>query len=116
MTKCLLIPALFAMTLIGAPVYDTSALGELTGARQSTDGEVVIASGSNYTTFQISWSIAPVAGGYQYQYTFSFTPTSPAGSHFILDLSDNCTATSGCIVNPNYPSLEYGTFGPLGGN
>ena len=104
-----------ATLLTASPVYDTSAMAELTGSRSSTAGDITI-TGDRYKTFDISWEITAVSGGYNYSYTFDFTRFTGRGtqgapniSHFILDLSDNCTAASGCVTDSNF-GLEYNTY------
>src|SRR5262245_24996008 len=100
---------LMAMASFGALVYDTTAVGELSGSRTNLTGGGVDTVNFNSTTtdhFTISWTITnPSAGTWHYIYTFSGTPTGSGGvglSHFILDTSDNCiNLTSGTFADPN---------------
>jgi hypothetical protein len=95
------------------PVYGTSALGELMGSRSEDDGFIV--TGGNYADDEIplvvSWEIMDIGGGmWSYQYTFSGY-RSPAISHFILDLTDDCVPDNpGCVTQ--VPDTEFNTFGP----
>ena len=100
-----------------SPVYDTSALGELTGSRASGGNGLVIG-GGNVTSASLSWVITSIAGGYHYSYSFSEN-SQQSISHFVLDLSDNCSGTSGCLQNVTTSgtyALEYGTFTKNNGN
>jgi hypothetical protein len=110
---------------LAVPVYGTAAA--LTGTR--TEGAGIVTGGDYFTdgnttdevTFRVSWEITPIAGGYEYEYTFSGYG-SPAISHFILDLTDDCVgpdgaaADPGCVANAVYAggtSLEFkDDFGP----
>src|SRR5262245_20656791 len=77
-----------------APIYDTTAA--LTGTRAMSAGDGITKGGGNVTAASLSWLITSVAGGWHYKY--SFTENSQQSiSHFILDLSDNCTVNSGCV-------------------
>ncbi len=118
--------ALGGCALFATPVYDTAVgASHFTGSRESADGEVIIA-GTRYKTFNIAWNITQVTGGFNYSYTFTYTRftgggtrPAPAISHFILDLSTNCTEeASGCVQNQtytgapdDYSDYQYGTFG-----
>ena len=100
-----------------SPVYDTSALGELTGSR-STGGSGLTIGGGDVTSATLRWVITAIAGGYRYSYTFS-EDSQQGISHFVLDLSDNCSGTSGCLQNVTVSgayTLEYGTFTKNNGN
>jgi hypothetical protein len=101
---------------LAVPVYGTTAA--LEGFRT----DPFVKTGGAYTTaFRVSWEITPIAGGYEYEYTFSGYG-SPAISHFILDLTDDCVgpdgaaADPGCVANAVYAggtSLEFkDDFGP----
>lgn len=100
-----------------APVYDQSALGELTGTR-STGGNGLTIGGGNVTSATLSWVITSIAGGYHYAYELSEN-SQQSISHFVLDLSDNCSSTSGCVTNTTSSgafTLVYGTFTSANGN
>ncbi len=89
---------------VASPIYDTSAVGELTGTR--TEGAGLMTGGAYATdrsAFTMSWVITPLGGDtFHYQYTFdgfntqppgvSTGPKSPNISHIILDLSESCVA------------------------
>jgi hypothetical protein len=114
-----LIAAALAPSSQAAPVYDTTvAPANYTGSR-STPTEII--AGGDWSTGTVSWVITTGGvGDWTYTYTFSADWDTPAISHFILDLSDNCTSTSGCVSNIDTDftvgKLEYGTFGPGSGN
>jgi hypothetical protein len=128
-----LLLAFMAGQAIAGPIYDTSAVGELTGTRTEGAG---LTTGGAYATdrsaFTISWVITPLGGDiFHYQYTFdgfntrppgvSTGPKSPNISHMILDLSESCVdpGDAGCVTNAVYgggPHLELGTFGPAPSN
>ncbi len=102
-----------------APVYDTSAEGELIGSRSVGSGLVI--GGGNATAASFSWNISYNAGTSLWHYAYSFSENSQQGiSHLVLDLSDSCTATAGCILNFQdnsvTASLVYGTFTSANGN
>jgi len=104
-----------------ASVYDTSALGELQGDRSVGDG-LIFAGGGSLTGGSLEWDIDPLANGAGFHYWYKFSYESQNGiSHFILDLSDDCDATSGCVTSvisndTGEMSLEYGTFTENNGN
>src|SRR5688572_23596087 len=81
------------------PIYQTSALGELTGSRQEGNG---VTTSGNYDedalTFTISWVITGSVGDWHYAYTFSGYTEPPAISHFILDLTDDCVEDGDCVI------------------
>jgi PEP-CTERM motif len=89
-------------------VYETSALGELTGSRDSgLVGGVDILTGGDLSSFLITWAITPVAGHYHYVYELSGTTGPALGiSHFALELSSTCTAGSTCISNATVNSSD----------
>jgi len=102
-----------------APIYDTSAQGALSATRSVGIGLVI--GGGNATTASLTWNISYNAGSSLWHYSYSFSENSQQGiSHFLLDLSDNCTATARCILNLNDSSsvtnLVYGTFTSANGN
>lgn len=113
---CLAIAAVgLATSLQAAPVYDTTVAPANYAGSRSTPTEII--AGGNWGTGSLSWAI--VMGGvgdWTYTYTFSADWDAPAISHFILDLSDNCTSSvSGCVSNIDTDftvgGVEYGTFG-----
>ena len=128
-----LLLAIMAGQAVAGPIYDTSAVGELTGTRMEGAG---LTTGGAYATdrsaFTISWVVTPLGGGtFHYQYTFdgfntrppevSTGPKSPNISHIIMDLSDNCVDPGDalCVTNAVYgggPHLGLGTFGPAPSN
>lgn len=86
LATAVLILAATAATTQAAPVYGTSALGELSGIRDQDDFD----KGGNYATdtLSISWVIQDLGGG-SWSYAYTFTGFGPPGiSHFILDLTD----------------------------
>jgi hypothetical protein len=102
--KAMILVIALALSVSGATIYDTAVTGlDLTSSRTETSGQVV--TGGNYSTdgknFTLSWNISFLGGGL-WQYTYTFTNySSPAISHTILDLSDDCTSSSAqCVINP----------------
>jgi len=112
------------------PVYDTSAPQ---GMDSRLEGSGLVAGGlygSDSSTFKIEWDVTPILGGFHYKYTFTGfqttssavppprpNPPSPAISHVILDLSDNCVGAefdANCVYNATYssgtPTLVPGTY------
>jgi hypothetical protein len=98
-----LLLAIMVSNAVGATIYGTAAP---LGSGSRTEGAQII-TGGNYTTddqtFTVSWDISlnPVTSIYSYAYIFSGF-TAPDISHFILDLTDNCTDTANqgeCIFN-----------------
>jgi hypothetical protein len=85
-------------------VYDSSAWNELTGSRSIPAANGVV--GSNFNTFQISWTIVynPVPATFTYTYLLTGTVASGGQglSHMILDTSDNCVnVAAGTLADPN---------------
>ena len=105
-----------------AAVYDTSALGSLTGTRTVADGDLIFGGGGALTGGSLEWIINPLANGDGFHYWYKFSYDSQNGiSHFVLDLSDDCGPTSGCVTSvisndTGRMSLEYGTFTEHNGN
>jgi hypothetical protein len=103
-----------------ALVYDTDTNMQLSGSRTTSVGGGLVIGGGNVTTASLAWTITDNGDGtLHYAYTFD-EDSQQSISHFVLDLSDNCTATSGCLMNPEVGSgtfnLEYGTFTTNNGN
>jgi hypothetical protein len=80
--------------------YDTSALGELSGARSTDPNGGLVGAGSYATgTHTIAWNIVNNNNG-TFSYTYSLGGfAQPDISHFTLELSASCTETSGCVTN-----------------
>ena len=98
-----------------ASLYNTAvSAGSFTGSRTAPSSGGITEVG-NYDNISLSWTILPeTASLYRYTYTFAnFVP--PAISHFILELSDNCTATGECFRSTS-SNIEFGTFGPQASN
>jgi len=97
-------------------VYDTPATA--TGTRTVNTGGLV--GGGNWgapDNLSIAWLITPITGGFHYKYTLSGGFDQPGISHIILDLSDNCSSTSGCVTNSTVVKLEYkDDWGPAPSN
>src|SRR5687767_4446607 len=102
-----------------AAVYGTSVTpDDYTGTRSGA-GQLV--TGGTYTGIQISWEIELVgANSWTYKYTFDNFDT-PAISHFILDLTDDCInlssgtlADTSCVTdiktNKEVDQVEYAQF------
>ena len=93
-----------------APVYDTSALGELTGTRDvhvsvGPPGVGGLTGFNAYADatidFTVDWVITL---GPSVHYEYTFTGLNGSGqfmdiSHWTLDLSDDCMESSGCVTN-----------------
>lgn len=104
--------SLFSPMQVDAAVYDTSVgPANLTGSRtfSATEFELDVGgngiSSSTFGSLTISWDIGYTMGvtPWRYSYTVSWTPSNSLSniSHFILDLSDNCSeANANCVVNP----------------
>jgi hypothetical protein len=108
---------LLAASAQAAPIYGTSAIGELTGSR--TELLFEITTGGNYATdgetMTVTWVITnPSTDVWRYQYTFSMYD-NPSISHFILDLTDDCVDPDNqdsCVYDVSPPNdAEFGTFG-----
>ena len=104
-----------------AVIYDSSALGELTGSHSAGSGLTI--GGGNATTASLSWAITSISGGYHYSYTFNTNSHQDSISHFILDLSDSCVsggsfADAKCVYNAmvNGAAVVPGTFSSADGN
>jgi hypothetical protein len=87
-----------------APVYDTSVgPTNLTGTRVLDVQQLETDGATELTSLTLSWNIGYTMGvalPWSYSYSISWTPTGAnAISHFILDLSDDCTAASSCVAN-----------------
>jgi hypothetical protein len=127
--------ALLAIPAFAGTVYNTSTdvtftSGVTTGTRTVTPMQ--INAFGTYGNLRLDWSITDNSNGlFTYQYTFSGlnnTVLRPDISHFILELSQGCTAVNGCVQNAtmqvgsNTPvaigsnQLVYGTFGAGQGN
>jgi hypothetical protein len=98
-----------------AVIYDSSALGELSGSRSAGSGLTI--GGGNATTASLNWTITAIAGGYHYSYTFDTNSHQDSISHFILDLSDSCVSGGGfadakCVYNAvdGGATLKPGTY------
>ena len=108
-------PAAFAL-----PVYDQPApISDYTGSRSTPSANGLGSTIGGTTT--LSWVIDngadPNDGLYHYSYTLQWTAQQGI-SHFILDLSDDCSATTICIQNLTLGANDsygdggavYGTF------
>jgi len=109
LTACLL--ASLATVGAAATVWDVQ-VGDanLTGSRTTPD--IVITAGlvANPSP-SISWSIVPIINTANYTYSYTFTGfASPAISHFILELSTNCTTINStadpCFVESEARTIE----------
>ena len=101
-----------------ALVYDTSAAAELLGGRSLGSPGVLLTTsgtGSAPTSFSVSWEIdynVTTLGLWHYKYTFTYANGGgalQAISHLILDLSNDCTATTGCVIRAEFPSTSGAT-------
>lgn len=101
------------------PVYDTASNIELTGSRTTGGGGLIIG-GGNVTSASLAWEITDNGDGtLHYKYTFSEN-SQQSISHFVLDLSDNCTSANGCFTSPEVGNgtftIEFGTYTSANGN
>lgn len=116
---------------VATPVYDqVVTAADYMGSRSTGGGGLDLTISGNPgnppTAMTFSWNISFNGGTnlWSYKYTFDFTPDNvQAISHFILDLSDDCTANTGCVINETYTnnstgdeSLEFGSFSSGSGN
>jgi len=60
----------------------------------------------------IAWNITPLPGGSGYSYEYTWSGAGRNLSHLILGLSNNCTATSGCLWDISSTNISYNTWGP----
>lgn len=103
------------------PVYDQPVTGNDLSASRSVDDDGLTIGGGNATTASISWEIAFNSGTSMWSYSYSFTTNSRQGiSHFVLDLSDNCSAGGNCVTsfsdNSDGTRIVYGTYTSANGN
>ena len=111
--------ALLAPTAAFATVYGTAVgLGDMAGSRSTAGGGLGILGAGAAT---LAWGITDNGDGtLHYSYTLTTTAQNRI-SHFILDLSDDCTAVSDCFKNlvigsPDTSSgLPFGSYS-LGGS
>lgn len=85
------IAALAPVAALAAPVYDTAVAAAYysgVNATRTTGGGGLGQIGAGAATLQ--WTITPIVGGFRYSYTLTTTAKNRI-SHFILDLSDDCT-------------------------
>jgi PEP-CTERM motif len=108
---------LMPVPAFGVPIYGTAA--DLTGARSSAAGQVMNA-GAGATG--ISWNITDnLNGTLHYSYTLT-TAAKNTISHFVLDLSDNCTAIGTCfsgltVAKPDsFGGTDFDDFSASQGN
>src|SRR5207237_4957924 len=111
-------------TVRASIVYQTSALTELTGSRDTfAIGGIDVLNGGTFSAFSINWTITPIAGQYHYVYELSGATGDGLGiSHFALELSSSCTLNSTCIANATVngtdvqSSLVFGKNSSANGN
>ena len=101
----------------GAPVYDTSAAGELTGSRSAAAGEL-IPTDSVWDTAVIAWEVLVLPGNL-FQYTYTLTgfgedqgggESNAAISHLTLDISNDVPDGFGGTTDPT--AIMNAMFGP----
>lgn len=104
-----------AGSLSAAPIYGTSATGELAGNRAAGAGLNGV--GWWNSGFSVSWAISPettdLGLGYRYAYSFTGDFAQAPISSLILELSDGCANPgAGCLldVDPDSIDLAWGTF------
>lgn len=112
--------AIVAGTMAGAQatlVYDQFVTGSnLAGSRSLAVNGGLMNIGGNVSSATLSWEIGYDTNTTRWSYSYTFTHNSQQGiSHFILDLSDNCTAGSGCIIgfrdnSTSADALIFSTF------
>ena len=128
MRKLLLVATLaatFALPSVAAVIYGTDVtFDDYTGSRSGA-GQLV--TGGQYSGIQISWEITSIGlNAWTYKYTFEDF-RSPAISHFILDLTDDCVnlssgtlADTSCVTNittnKSVDEVDYGKFDATQGN
>ena len=98
-----------------ATLYNTAVgAGAFTGSRNAPSSGGITEVG-NYDSVSLSWTILP-EGTSLYRYTYTFANFgSPAISHFILELSGNCTATGDCFRSTS-SNVAFGNYGPSSSN
>jgi hypothetical protein len=106
------------------PIYDTSALGELNASPvrtvDPTNGLIFGGGNSLLDNASLVWTITKTNDFYHYFYKFEYE-SQQGISHFVLDLSDDCVATTGCVTSVvsnggNGMVLAYGTYTDANGN
>ncbi len=94
-----------ARAVEAAPVYETSALAELTGSRSASAGELIITD-SKWDGAAISWDIELLPSN-SFRYTYTFTDFGIEGedgesngaiSHLTLDISDDLLDPASAIL------------------
>ena len=114
--------ALFAGEASAIPVYGTNvALGDFSGSRSIAGGGLINGGGS-FSSATVSWTITAIAGGLHYSYSVA-TDSQQGVSHFIWDLSDNCTEIGACFQNlvltsggTSLGTIAFGTYTSGNGN
>ena len=103
------------------PVYGTNiGLADYSGSR-SIAGGGLLNGGGTFTSAVLSWTITDNFNGtLHYAYTVD-TDSHEGLSHFLLDLSDNCTAIGACFQNltmtgGSVSSTLFGTYTSANGN
>lgn len=128
MRKCVSTALLSGAVILGtsisaaaAPIYGTLlAAGDFSGSR--TEGAGLTADAGRYDDMIVSWTIAESNGVFSYSYSFDFKGTTKNSiSHLILDLSDNCGRTAGCVSNAklngtSIAKLDFKKFDGSDGN
>src|SRR6185312_7695786 len=78
-------------------------------------GGGLVKGGGTFTSATLSWTITPEIGFLHYSYSLD-TDSKQGISHFILDLSDNCTSVGDCfqhlVINSGgtLGTTEFGAF------
>ncbi len=114
--------ALSPISAFAIPVYGTNiGLGDYSGSR-SIAGGGLLKGGGTFTSAVLSWTITHnLDGTLHYAYTVD-TDSHQGLSHFLLDLSDNCTAIGACFQNlaitagGSVYSTVFGTYTSANGN
>jgi hypothetical protein len=113
--------ALSPISAFAIPVYGTNiGLGDYSGSR-SIAGGGLLKGGGSFTSAALTWTITNNLDG-TLHYVYSLDTDSHQGlPHFILDLSDNCTAIGACFQNlvitgGSISSTVFGTYTSANGN
>ena len=102
--------ALPAAEALATPVYNTDVSAvDFIGSRSIAGGGLVKGGGS-FTSATLSWAITSNQDN-SLHYSYSIITNSQQGvSHFVFDLSDNCTAVGSCFQNI---AVTGGTLGSI---
>lgn len=93
-----------ALAPASAAVYGTEVVESLwSDTRTLVATQLETGGATTISSLNLTWNIGYDLGAslWNYSYKLEWTPTgAQAISHFILDLSDDCTAATSCVIKP----------------